>query len=179
MSKPESGLFSGTSGVLDFYGDAEQLIAERVTGLDLSEHPIRRKQLSAKRKKEIRARIRRRTATREEYELYMWNKRLARRRKEGIDKFWDSERKLLTSGKRGTRNWTDEQRDAILRGKKPEFDGAVMQSHHAYSVSRYPHLANSGGVIYPATTYEHLQGWHGGAYKKSLPGRRIRRIQEF
>ena len=46
MTKPESGLFRGTSGIEDFYGDAESVIAERVKGLDLREHPLQEKQLS-------------------------------------------------------------------------------------------------------------------------------------
>ena len=40
MSKPESGLFKGTEGISDFYGDAEKIIAQGVQGLDLTPHPI-------------------------------------------------------------------------------------------------------------------------------------------
>ena len=39
MSKPSSGLFHGTKGDVAFHGDAESVIASRVSGLDLREHP--------------------------------------------------------------------------------------------------------------------------------------------
>ena len=54
MTKPDSGLFKGTSGIEDFYGDAERVIAERVKGLDLTPHPITQKQLSSKQRKRIK-----------------------------------------------------------------------------------------------------------------------------
>lgn len=171
MSKPESGLFEGTSGIDDFYGNAENIIADRVKGLDLTPHPIQQKQLSAKQKARIKSKIEARTATREEYERYEWNKRLDQRRKAGIDEFWKNEKRLLELGDDTTRNWSEEQKHAILNNRKPTFNNQTMQSHHTYSVSQYPHLANVGGVIYPATPNEHLKGWHGGNYKKSKPGR--------
>lgn len=179
MSKPPSGLFSGTKGVLLFYGDAEEVIAGRVAGLDLREHPIGRKQLSAAKHRKIKEKIQERTATREEYELFEWDKRLKARRALGTQIFWDQERIRLESGEKGTRNWTLEQRAAILSNKKPKYEGKTMQAHHAFSVLRYPHLANKGEVIYPATIYEHLHGWHGGSYRKSEPGKRIRPINLF
>lgn len=43
-----------------------------------------------------------------------------------------------------------------------------MQGHHSYSASQYPHLANKGEIIYPATPNEHFNGWHGGNWKNSL-----------
>ena len=85
MSKPKSGLFKGTKGYDDFYGDAEKVIAERVKGLDLTPHPIVRKQLSSKQKAQIKVKIKMRTATKKEYEHYEWNRRLDQRRKAGID----------------------------------------------------------------------------------------------
>lgn len=66
-----------------------------------------------------------------------------------------------------------------MSGKTPKFNGKPMQAHHTYSASKYPHLANLGEAIYPATYFEHYMGWHGGAYKNSLPGKRIRPINEF
>ena len=128
MSKPESGLLSGTSGILDFYGNAESVIANRAVGLDLQPHPIKNKQLSAKQRAKIKSKIDARTATREEYKRYQ---------------------------------------------SKP------LEFHHTYSAIEYPHLANMGEVIYPATHDEHFKGWHGGNYKKSKPGKRIRRFREF
>lgn len=54
-----------------------------------------------------------------------------------------------------------------------------MQGHHSYSASQYPHLANKGEIIYPATPNEHFNGWHGGNWKNSLPGERIKPIDDF
>ena len=55
----------------------------------------------------------------------------------------------------------------------------TLDSHHTYSVAKYPHLANRGELIYPATKYEHRQGWHGGNMRNSLPGKPINKIEEF
>lgn len=179
MPKPPSGLFIGTKGEIAFHGDAENIIASRTVGLDLQEHPTNQKQLSAKVKRSITQKIRNRTATREEYELYMWDKRFGKRRRNGIKNYWKQERNRLERGERGTRNWSSAQRADILAGKIPKFNGRVIQAHHTYSARKYPHLANLGAVIYPATHYEHHMGWHGGNYRNSLPGRRIRPIHEF
>lgn len=179
MSKPPSGLFNGTMGERVFHGDAEQVIASRVEGLDLREHPTTQKQLSTKERRSIAQKIRHRTATRDEYERYMWDKRFAKRRRAGVKMFWKQERNRLERGEAGTRNWSPEQRRDILSGKAPKFDGKTMQGHHTYSASKYPHLANKGEIIYPATPLEHKDGWHGGSYKESLPGKRIRIINEF
>jgi hypothetical protein len=46
----------------------------------------------------------------------------------------------------------------------------VEKSHHTYSVAKYPHLANLGQLIYPATRNEHKNRWHGSNFKTSLPG---------
>lgn len=179
MSKPPSGLFNGTLGDEAFYGDAETVIALRVAGLDLSEHPLKQAQLSTTAKKKLSQKVEARTATRTEYKRLQWDKRLNRRRKAGIDSFWDNERMLLLNGNKGTRNWDIKQIADIIAGHKPKYNGKTMQAHHSYSVAKYPHLANRKEVIYPATDYEHLKGWHGGSYKKSLPGQRIRKINEF
>lgn len=179
MSKPPCGLWGNTAGALSFYGDAEAIIAGRVACLDLQEHPIREKQLSSASRDRIKRRIDSRTATREEWKRYVWDKRLAKRRNDGVRAFWNDERRRLVEGEKGTRNWTSAQRNEILNGDSPSYNGKKMQGHHTYSVSKYPHLANKAEVIYPATSYEHLKGWHGGSYRKSLPGVRIRRINEF
>ncbi|MGN0045809.1 MAG: hypothetical protein ACI37P_00590 [Eggerthellaceae bacterium] len=106
-------------------------------------------------------------------------KATAKRRKRGIDSFWSEEVIRLTNGEKGTRNWNADQRAQILAGRKPKFNGMTMQSHHTYSVLKYPHLANRGEIIYPVTILEHQKDWHGGSTHKSLPGQRIRPIQEF
>ena len=179
MSKPPSGLFWGTKGEMAFRGNAESVIAVRTVGLDLREHPASQKQLSAKQRKTINGKIKKRTATRDEWKRREWDRRIRERRKKGVDEFWSQEVLRLSKGQKGTRNWSPEQVSAIMSGKKPHFGGKPMQSHHTYSVLRYPHLANRGEIIYPATYTEHRKGWHGGNTRKSLPGRRIRPISEF
>lgn len=179
MSKPLSGLFRGTKGERFHTGDAEAVIALRTAGLDLREHPLDRKQLSAKRVRAIRKKIELRTATREEYEIYEWSKRFGARRRKGVSAFWRQERKRLLAGLPGTRNWSPEDVTRIIAKKRPRHDGRAIEAHHTYSASLFPHLANRSEIIYPTTHFEHLQAWHGGNYRKSLPGRRIRRFNEF
>ncbi len=179
MTKPDSGLFDNTQGIDDFYGDAEKIIASRVVGLDLVPHPVTQKQLSTKKMREIKRKIDTRTASREEYKSYMWNKRFEKRRRKGVKDFWTAEAIRLMTGEQGTRLWSKKQIIEIIKGDKASFNGKVLHCHHTYSVAIYPHLANNHLVIYPATHYEHLKGWHGGNYKKNKPGRRIKRIQEF
>ena len=77
----------------------------------------------------------------------------------------------LREGKPGARNWTPEQRIAILEGKTPKDIGGVsIQGHHRYDVSNYPHLANKGKYVYPATRAEHLYRWHGGNWHNTVFG---------
>ncbi len=179
MSKPPSGLFKGASGIDDFYGDAESVIASRVEGLDLRPHPITQKQLSAKQKAKIKSKIKARTATREEYKRFMWDIRFSRRRKLGPSNFWKQEKDRILQGKPPTRNWSKEQIADIINNRKPKYLSMTIEAHHSYSAKEYPHLANLGEGIYPATHDEHLKGWHGGNYRHSKPGKRIRRYREF
>ncbi len=179
MTKPESGLFKGTSGIDDFYGNAEKVIASRVKGLDLTPHPTQMKQLSSKQRALIRSKIEKRTTTREEYRRFQWNRRFEKRKRAGIHNFWHEEAERISQGKSTTREWKDTQIAELKGGKTPTHQSRPMEAHHTYSAKDYPHLANLGAVIYPATHDEHLKGWHGGNYKKSKPGRRIRRIREF
>ena len=140
---------------------AKEIISDRVQGLDLEAHPTSNKQLSSSKMKELKNKIDSRTATREEYNLYEWNKKISQRRSEGVKDFWNQERERIISGARTTRNWSQEQIADILSGKTPKYNEKPIQGHHAYSVSQYPHLANKGEVIYPVTLNEHLNGWHG------------------
>jgi hypothetical protein len=179
MTKPDSGLFKDTIGLDDFYGDAESVIAARVAGLDLTPHPITQKQLSAKQMERLKTKIEDRTATKEEYVQYMWNKRFKKRHDKGVVNFWLREKEAIKNGREETRNWSFEQKEAILSGRRPKFNNRTIQGHHSYGVKDYPHLADKGAIIYPATHNEHLKGWHDGNYKNSLPGRRIRRIRDF
>lgn len=158
---------------------AEQIISNRTKGLDLNPHPIQQKQLSARKMKELRGKIENRTITKAEYEQYIWNKKFAKHRASGVSDFWYQERQRILNNETPTRDWNHEQLNDILNGKKPKVDGEIVQGHHSYSASQYPHLANKGEIIYPATPNEHLKGWHGGNWKKSLPGKPINPIDDF
>ncbi|MGM0969828.1 MAG: T7SS effector LXG polymorphic toxin [Bacillota bacterium] len=158
---------------------AEKIIAERTKGLDLRKHPVQRKQLSTKKMKELKDKFENRTITKLEYENYKWNKKFAKHRNTGVNEFWYQERQRILNKEDPTRNWDKQQLNDILNGKKPKVDGKTVQGHHSYSASQYPHLANKGEIIYPATPNEHLNGWHGGNWKNSLPGERIKPIDDF
>ena len=173
MSKSLSNHFHGTTGERRFLTSLGQnegdIINERVQGLDLREHPVKFK--STLSRKEIKKRIDNRTASKDDYKKYYALDRLAKRRKKGVNEFWKQERRRIKKGEPTTRNWTAEQRNDILHTRKPKINGKSLQGHHSYSVSKYPHLANKGEAIYPATFEEHLYVWHGGNFKNSLPGR--------
>lgn len=179
MSKPAADLFPGSAGDLAFRGDAEAVIAERTAGLDLNPHPITMTQLTPKQRREIKQRIANRTATREDFEHLEWDRRFGNRRNRGIKRFYAEERKRIKRGLPTTRNWTEEQKRDILARRTPKFDGKAMEAHHTYSASQFPHLADKAAVMYPATRKEHLYSWHGGSYKTSKPGTRIRYLTQF
>lgn len=175
MSKPRSGHFSGTTGSknaskkLSRNNDRGIIIIPN--GLDLREHPTKYKQLSSKKRTALRKKVQLRTITKAEYKRLDWQNRLDTRRKAGIDSFWDRERYLISLRLPTTRNWSEEQSTDISEHKTPKFNGKPMQSHHTYSVAKYPHLANQGSLIYPVTAYEHTNRWHYKGTKNSLPGR--------
>ena len=182
MSKARSGHFFGTIGyksASNLMKNAHNYAIMASDKLDLREHPTKYKQLGSKKLKELKEKENSRTLTKEEYKLRESNKRLAKRRNDGIKAFWEHEQFLIRNNLPTTRNWTSAMREAILRGKKPKFKGVTIQSHHKYSVAKYPHLANVGEIIYPATKNEHIQGWHGGNTRNSLPGIPIKYIKEF
>ena len=170
MSKPNSGHFRGTTGCRSVQRhDPGGIIEEK--NLDTREHPTKYKQLSSKKLKALREKVANRTITKEEYKRLDWQNRLDNRRKAGIDSFWDRERDRISLNLPTTRNWSAEQRADILNHKMPKYNGKSMQSHHTYSVAKYPHLANRGNLIYPVTVYEHMNRWHYKGTKNSLPGR--------
>lgn len=171
--KPSSGHFKGTTGsalsnVSPNTGAKNSYIIKK--GLDLREHPTKYKQINSKKMKEFNRKAANRTLTKKEYKRREWQKRLNARRQAGIDAFWALEKELIKNNLPTTRNWTANQRAEILSGKKPKYMNVTMQSHHTYSVSKYPHLANIGALIYPVTRNEHLKRWHGNNYKTSFPG---------
>lgn len=174
MSKGISGLFAGTAGMRATELQlAPDLIASRVKGLDLREHP-REKSLTAKQRRAIADKIRNRTATRTEYQQYASDIRFLNRRQTGVRQFWREEKARILNGQQPTREWSASQRQTILQNNRPKYNGRTLQGHHTYSASKYPHLANQGAVIFPVTFDEHLYGWHGGNFKNSLPGIPIR-----
>ena len=173
MSKSLSHHFHGTTGERRFLASQGQtesdIIRKRVQDLDLREHPVKHK--STLSRKKIKEKIDNRTASKDDYKKYYSLQRLAKRRKKGVNDFWKQEKKKKKKGEPTTRNWTAEQRNDILHNRIPKVNGKRMQGHHSYSVSKYPHLANKGEVIFPATFEEHLYVWHGGNFQNSLPGR--------
>lgn len=183
MSKPISGHFSGTTGYTISNKISSQFPTKHVKisskTFDTREHPTKYKQMSSKKLKALREKLNSRTITKSEYKRLSWQNRLTTRRNTAIKEFWKSEIRKIKLGLPTTRNWSAKQRQEILSGKRPTFKGKAMASHHLYSVSKYPHLANRKELIYPATVYEHIYGFHGGNTRKSLPGVPIRDIKEF
>ena len=177
LSKSDSGYFKGTSGYLASQKNFPNSLGNsgiiEPKEFDTREHPTKYKQLSSKKRKELRQKLLNRTITMKEYKRLEWQRRLDRRRRAGIDSFWTREAFLIETGQPTTRNWTAEQRKDILNNIRPKFKGQTIFSHHKYSVAKYPHLANVGKLIYPATLKEHFERWHGKDYKKSLPGRPV------
>ena len=175
MSKPSSGHFAGTEGYrrdtkkISPNSEGHVIIVSK--NIDTREHPAKYKQLNGKNRKTLHEKEKNRTITKKEYKRLDWQRRLDARRREGINAFWAREKELIERNLPTTRNWSSEQRADILNDKRPKFKGVTMQSHHTYSVAKYPHLANNGSLIYPATLYEHTNRWHARNFKTSLPGK--------
>ena len=190
MSKANSNFFVGTQGHKEYLGkdvsnfidsrkSAEDIISERVKNLDTREHIVKHKKfLSQKEMKIVKKKIKDRTATMEEYKNYSMTLRFNANRNHAIKEFWRQER-IRVMNNTPTREWTPEQIKDILAFKKPKFKGKTLHGHHAFSAHKYPHLAKFHQVIYPATFEEHFQGWHGGNWKNSLPGKRIKTVKNF
>ena len=182
MSKPSSGHFSGTAGskttkIISQKSDSRVIISSK--DIDTREHPTKYKQLGSKKLKLLREKVENRTITKKEYKRLDWQNRLTKRLNKAVKDFWFFERIRIARNLPTTRNWSAEQRQTILSGKRPKYKGRTMESHHTYSVAKYPHLANRFDLIYPATHYEHIYGFHGGNTKNSLPGVPIKYTKEF
>ena len=160
-----SSLFKGTEGAAD-----ADIIADRVSGFDLTPKEKPYNILGSKKMSELKGKIDNRTITKDEWNLYDWNKRFKNRRDAGVDAFWEQERQRILNGERTTRNWSNEQIEEVLNNNVPKYNGKAITGHHSYSASKYPHLADKGEVIYPATFNEHLNKWHGRNYRNSNPG---------
>lgn len=183
MCKPDSGHFQGTAGSSRSSSapftnpSASDIISARVKGLDLRSHPV--KSFSDTSYVKIRQKVDARTATKAEYRKLQQGIRLNRRRREGPRKFLTQEAIRIKTGQPTTRNWSAAQAQEIVSGSYPTYRGRKLEGHHSYSVAKYPHLANRHEVIYPATHHEHIQGWHGGNTRNSMPGKPIIVIEDF
>ncbi|WP_369689527.1 hypothetical protein [Bacillus cereus] len=135
--------------------------------------------MSSKKMKALRDKIDNRTITKQEYADYIWNKKFATRRDKGVKEFWYQEQQRILNNEPLTREWSQEQLKDILAGKTPKFDGKPIAGHHSYSAAKYPHLADKGEIIYPATFREHFYGWHGRKWRNSIPGEPIIPIKDF
>ncbi|SNT17308.1 Predicted ribonuclease, toxin component of the YeeF-YezG toxin-antitoxin module [Bacillus sp. OK838] len=153
----------------------EEIIAQRVlkAELDLTPKLTPYKSLSRDQQKKIKEKIENRTVTKEEYNRYQWDKRFSKRRAAGVNEFWKQEKKRVIDAEPTTRDWTNEQIQEILKGKKPKYNEQSIIGHHTYNAMNYPHISNRGALIYPVTSREHLKGWHGGSYSKNAPGRPV------
>lgn len=119
---------------------------------------------------QVKEKVLNRTATRDEWRRLAWTRRMKARRDAGVDRFWALERQRLSSGLPGTRNWSTQQRGAILAGYTPKFGGESMEGHHLYNVADYPHLANDPYTIFPATRSEHFNRFHSGDWAGTTYG---------
>ncbi|MCU0092451.1 DUF6531 domain-containing protein [Pseudomonas koreensis] len=129
------------------------------------------KPLSSPQKKVLQGKVETRTATRDEVAHLDWDRRFSNRRQRGVDRFWSEERKRLRAGEKGTRDWSPEQADDIMRNKRPKFDDKTIEGHHMYNALDYPQLADKAFNIYPATRDEHLYRWHGGSFQNETKGK--------
>jgi len=128
------------------------------------------KPLTPKQKKAIQAKVKNRTATKEEYKRLQWDRRFNNRRSRGVDRFWSQEKARLKAGESGTRDWSPEQRADILNNKTPKFDGQAIEGHHKYNALDYPHMADDPKNIFPTTWTEHFHRWHGGNFRNDTSG---------
>ncbi|WP_232097391.1 polymorphic toxin-type HINT domain-containing protein [Gimesia maris] len=126
--------------------------------------------LSKSQRTALKSKLDDRTITQQEFKHLEWDRRFANRRATGVRRFWASERVRLRAGEPGTRAWTPEQAEAILAGRKPQFNGETLEGHHLFNALDHPHIANESWNIYPATRTEHFQRWHGGNWQNDTFG---------
>jgi hypothetical protein len=130
------------------------------------------KPLSDAEREELKKKKAARTITKEENERLEWDRRMGNARDRAVDRFWRQEQLRLQRGQPPSRNWTPEQREAILKGEKPKGpDGEPIEGHHLYNVAEYPQHAANPGNITPVTKREHLDKWHGGNYQNETRGK--------
>lgn len=93
-------------------------------------------------------------------------------RSKGVDLFWKYERLNVQMGGRGSINWTESQRQELLRElKKPSEIPNVRgyEGHHKRNVAHYPKNQADAGNIVPLTRKEHLNA-HKGDWRNKTEG---------
>ena len=73
----------------DYNQSPKEIMAERTKGLDTREHSSKYKQISAKEKSRLESKVRDRTITKDEYKTLRWNEKMATKRRNGVNKFWE------------------------------------------------------------------------------------------
>lgn len=82
---------------------------------------------------------------------------------------WEYEQQLVLKGK-GTRDWTPEQQQSILKkGRAYDDDGKAFEGHHMKSVQAYPDYQAVAGNIQFLTRTEHCDA-HGGSFQNVTNG---------
>src|SRR5690606_16246382 len=87
---------------------------------------------------DLKAKLDSRTISKEEYQRLEWDRQFANRRATGVRRFCVEERSKLRNVVSCTRNWTAEHREAILAGKRPQYNGETIQGHHKYNALDHP-----------------------------------------
>ena len=82
---------------------------------------------------------------------------------------WQNEQQLVSEGK-GTRDWTPEQQQDILKkGKAYDDSGKAFQGHHMKSVEKFPEYQGEAKNIQFLSKTEHLSA-HNGNYHNHTNG---------
>ncbi len=90
-------------------------------------------------------------------------------RKQAVDDFWTHEKELVLQGK-GSRNWSIDDQNRILKGLKPvDINGDSLEGQHMYSVADYPEYAGDYKNIQALTYDEHLKA-HSGNWQNQTHG---------
>lgn len=89
-------------------------------------------------------------------------KQISKLRVQAVRQSLKKERELVMQGK-GTREWTLQQQQDILDGKRPcDENGIPYEGHHMKSVSEYPEYAGYPNNIQWLSYDEHINGAHKG-----------------
>ncbi|MDF2791098.1 MAG: hypothetical protein K0S80_4200, partial [Neobacillus sp.] len=64
----------------------------------------------------------------------------------------------------------------MIREERAACRPILIHSHQIYPPEK--HFTHRD-IIYPVTPNEHFNGWHGGNWKNSLPGKPINPIEDF